>query len=157
MSERDVAFAHREFGIEITRGALDEFEGTDYAVVSATSVIEHVPDPAAFLRGMARRARPGGYVAVTTPSANSYQRFLVGPERWRMIRPEHLSLFTPRGLRELVVAAGLEPVRHVTSSTTFRGLERLGPLAPAIRAVLFRSIRATGLGGDQTLIGRTRP
>jgi SAM-dependent methyltransferase len=155
MSEREVDFARREFGIELARGTLEEFEGRDYAVISATSVIEHVPDPGAFLREMFWRARPGGYVAVTTPSANSYQRFLVGPERWRMIRPEHLSLFTPRGLRELAVAAGLEPLRHVTSSTTFRGLERLGPLAPAIRAVLFRSLRLTRLGGDQTLIART--
>jgi SAM-dependent methyltransferase len=154
MAERDVAFARREFGIELARGTLDGFPGSGYDIVCATSVIEHVPDAAGFLRGMGERVRPGGHVAVTTPSADSYQRFMLGARRWRMIRPEHLSLFSPRGLRELVVLGGLEPVRHVTSSTAMQGLRRLGPLAPPVRAALFRALRLAGLGGDQTLVAR---
>ena len=71
-----------------------------------------------------------------------------------MIRPGHLCVFSPAGLRELVIAEGLRPVRHVTSSLTFKGLGRLGPLTRPARSLLFGAIRLARVGGDQTLIAR---
>jgi len=154
MSAREVEFARSEFGVEVALGTLDGFARRGYDVVCANSVIEHVPDPGGLLRQMADRVRPGGCVAVTTPNTDSYERFVLGARRWRMIRPEHLSTFSPRGLRELFAAEGLEPVRHVTSSTALKGLGRLGPLKPVVRSLFFHAIRFARVGGDQTLVAR---
>lgn len=156
MSAKEVAFAERELGVRLTLGTLDDHGGPRYDIVSANSVIEHVPDPAGFLRQVADRARPGGYVTLTTPSTNSYQRFLLGARRWRAIRPGHLTVFSPAGLHELCVAQGLEPVRHVTSSMHLKGLGRLGPLRPLARRTLLRVIRLARVGAEQTLTARKR-
>jgi len=154
MSDKEVAFARRHLGIPLRLGTLDAVDTGEYDVVCANNVIEHVPDPGRFLGQMAARTRPGGLVAVTTPSTRSYQRLLLGARRWRMVRSEHLSVLSPAGLHGLALACGLEPVLHVTTSVTFRGLRRLGPVAHPVRRFLFAAIRLAGVGGDQTLIAR---
>jgi SAM-dependent methyltransferase len=81
-----------------------------YDVVSAFHVLEHIADSRAFLRTMARWARPGGYVAIEVPNFASVQRRRLG-EAWTGLRPrEHLVHFTPQTLRRTFAAAGIEPV-----------------------------------------------
>ena len=81
-----------------------------YDVVSAFHVLEHIPDSRAFLRTMARWARPGGFVAIEVPNFASVQRRRLR-EGWSGLRPhEHLVHFTPATLRRTFRAAGIEPV-----------------------------------------------
>ncbi len=93
-------------------------EGLQFDCVVAFEVIEHVPDPAAFLASCAALARLGGLVLVSTlnRTAKSFALAIVGAEyilrwlprgthRWdRFITPEELEA----GLRK----AGLEPRGH---------------------------------------------
>lgn len=43
-----------------------------YDVVCAFQVLEHVPDPLAFVESMAALTRPGGRIILSTPNANAY-------------------------------------------------------------------------------------
>jgi len=45
------------------------FPDTSFDLVTSFQVLEHVPDPVAFLRELARVARPGGQVILATPNA----------------------------------------------------------------------------------------
>lgn len=155
MSSRDVQYARGTLGVSMSQGTLEGLQGGNYDIVVATSVIEHVEDPARFMMALAERSRPGGFVGVATPNPNAYRRLLGGSGRWTMLRSEHLNVLSRRALEELAARAGLAPVTFLTASMYLRGLERgLGPLAPAVRSVAAKIIQVMGVGGDQVLVAR---
>ena len=83
------------------------FGGDDWGVVDrafdtvlCTEVLEHIPDPAAFLARAGRCLRPGGRLVLTVPFA----------ARWHFL-PYDYWRFTPSGLRQLLTEAGFDEVR----------------------------------------------
>lgn len=91
------------------------------AVVSL-QVIEHVPDPSAFLAACARALRPGGELIIATPN-----RITFSPDG--VVNPFHIIEFSPAELRDLVAQhfdqVEMLGVHHGSRITT---LERLvGP------------------------------
>lgn len=73
-----------------------------FDLVMCTEVVEHVPDPAAFLRGLAQVAAPGGLLFLTTPNAGCHAA-LADPMRWQEMKPpEHQTLFSRAGLATLL-------------------------------------------------------
>jgi len=68
-------------------------------------VLEHLADPVGHLMECHRVLREGGALVLTTPNFGSLSRRLLG-ERWRVVDPEHLVLFTSRGLRTALERAG---------------------------------------------------
>lgn len=120
--ERSGAQMARDRGLEVTISTLEDsgLPERSFDVVSAFHVLEHIPDSRAFLRMVARWARPGGYVVVEVPNWASYQRRALA-QSWPGLRPlEHLVHFTPRTLPATVRGAGLDPV-------TVRSPVYLGP------------------------------
>ena len=90
------------------------FEERSFDVVCAFHVLEHMPDARAFLRELARFARPGGLVVVETPNYASLLRRRHGAS-WLHLRPlEHLAHFTPQTMRGAFEGAGLDVVRITT-------------------------------------------
>jgi 2-polyprenyl-3-methyl-5-hydroxy-6-metoxy-1,4-benzoquinol methylase len=79
----------------------DEF----FDVVYCSEVIEHLLDPTALLREIARIVRPGGLLYLTTPNFNSLSRRLLS-SKWRVIGKEHICYFTPVSLARTIHAAG---------------------------------------------------
>jgi len=110
--ERTGAEMARGRGLEVVTAMLEESglpEG-DFDVVSAFHVLEHVPDSRAFLRTLARWARPGGFVVIEVPNFNGVQRRRLH-QNWLHLRPrEHLVHFTPQTLPRTFLSAGIEPV-----------------------------------------------
>lgn len=53
----------------LTSGFELPFPGDSFDLVTSFQVLEHVPDPLAYLREIARVARPGGTVILATPNA----------------------------------------------------------------------------------------
>ena len=78
----------------------------DYDCVLSTQVLEHVPDPGAYLRNCCRILRPGGYLLLTTHGL--FEDHACPHDYWR---------WTVYGLRQIVEDAGLT-VRQLRKVTT---------------------------------------
>jgi len=109
--------ARAEHGLPIRIGTLDEHaaELRDFDVVIATDVIEHVPTPLSFVRGLRNTLCPGGMCLLETPNWGGTWRH-VGGRRWLGINPFHVFLFDARSLVELMRRSGFLSCR--LSSTT---------------------------------------
>lgn len=94
---------------------LGRLEGLDlgtrrFAVAVLSDVIEHVRDPWDFMARLRELMRPGGAVLILTPNIRSLSaRLLRG--RWPHYKAEHLHLFSPRSLAELLSATGYRLTR----------------------------------------------
>lgn len=91
--------------------SLDEFEDSSFDVVTMWEVIEHLPDPLAYLRRLRRNIKPQGLIGISTPNAAHWQVRLNPGDWWEFKPPAHLTFFTPRTLRQLVESAGYTIIR----------------------------------------------
>lgn len=96
-------------GVTIVAQRWDELgaDGPRFDVIVNCDVIEHVPDPRAFLATLAGRLKPGGRLLVTTGNAEAWPWRLAGARFWYAWFPEHISFVGPRWLRRMAPAAGL--------------------------------------------------
>jgi 2-polyprenyl-3-methyl-5-hydroxy-6-metoxy-1,4-benzoquinol methylase len=96
------------------------FSDGSFSFIHFSHLVEHVPDPYAFLLEVRRVLAPNGYVIVTTPNIAGLQARLFGPV-WRSAIPDHLFLFSKRTLRLLLAKAGFRVRRLVTWGGLARG------------------------------------
>ena len=74
-------------------------------------VIEHVDDPKAVVRHVARWIAPGGIFAVETPNIDSFDARLFKQTYWGGYHiPRHWNMFHPATLARLLTDAGLEVI-----------------------------------------------
>ncbi len=106
----------RGLGFTVFCGELAEAKYPDghFDVITASEVLEHVPEPDALLREMARVLRPGGLLWATTPNGKGLSSRLLGLKWSTVSPPEHLQLFSLKGLKTMLDAAGFRRVRIVT-------------------------------------------
>lgn len=115
VSERAVEHV-RGMGFEVFAGTLQEagYPENYFDVITASEVLEHVPDPHIVLREIARVLRPGGLLWLTTPHGRGASAQILGA-KWSVVSPpEHLQLFSRAGGRALLAAVGLRQVRVAT-------------------------------------------
>lgn len=108
--------SYQPTGIEISRAALQharqqglnvidaslldhDFGSRRFDAITFWAVLEHLPDPAAFLRRASNLLRPGGHCLVLVPNWNSLARRLLGT-RYRYILAQHVNYFTRRTLAD---------------------------------------------------------
>ncbi len=107
---------------------------SDFDLVIANHVVEHVYDPRAFVRELAARLRPGGTLLLSTPDMGSGWRRVMG-RRWPSFKlPEHLLYFDRSTLFRLMNDAGLvapEKVPYPHAFPLSLVAEKLGLRAPA--------------------------
>lgn len=97
-------------GVAIQTGTLEALASTErYSVIHSSHVIEHVPDPRAFLREIHGRLEPNGFAVIVTPNTASLQACMFAAS-WRSAIADHVNLFSLRNLTELARAEGLERV-----------------------------------------------
>ena len=88
------------------------FPDAGFDVVTMIEFLEHVPAPDLFLHAAARWLRPGGLLYITTPNAESLNRRLLGLQWSVFSPPEHVTIWTARGLRLAMTNAGFR-VRRI--------------------------------------------
>jgi 2-polyprenyl-3-methyl-5-hydroxy-6-metoxy-1,4-benzoquinol methylase len=123
-------------------------------VVTAVETIEHLENPWGFVRSLARLAKPGGWVVVTTPNQLSVLSLmtLVVKRRFSAFQdpmyPAHRTALLESDLQRMASAAGLEETNVAYS---YRG--RL-PLAGWHYPVTFARQFPRALSDNILLIGR---
>lgn len=111
-SEKSVELAEREYSHpRVARRVADIFAMPPgrFDLAVSFQVIEHLTDPAGFLRACARQVRPGGWVAVATPNRRRVVNRLV-PLLGRaplLEDPQHFQEFTQAELQAIGESVGL--------------------------------------------------
>jgi SAM-dependent methyltransferase len=133
--------AARERGLVVHHGAVESYEPPGpLAVVTAFDVIEHLPDPVAFVRRVRHWLRPDGVIVLTLPNVASPTARAMGRQWFYYAPPDHVHYFTPETIRRLLGRAGLRDVavRPISKPMTLEyAAEQLArmtpPLAPLAR------------------------
>ena len=104
-----LTIAYRAGSVE-DLGADERFD-----LVCSMEVVEHVADPAAFVRGLARALAPGGLLVMSTPNRTPLSRLALitlGEGTGRIPRGTHdwTRFLTPEELGEHLATAGLEAI-----------------------------------------------
>jgi 2-polyprenyl-3-methyl-5-hydroxy-6-metoxy-1,4-benzoquinol methylase len=148
VSSYAVEYARGRFGYDVRHGSLTDLDyaAGAYDLVTMWDVIEHVPDPLAYVRKAASLLRSGGVFALATPDVDSLPAKLAGP-RWvgYKLSEEHVYYFSTKMLTRMLEEAGFEVVnaRYVGKYVTLRlFLDRLGMYSPVLAKSLELAERA---------------
>jgi SAM-dependent methyltransferase len=104
--------ANRKLGVNAIRiGTIgqDTFAEDSFDICILADVIEHVRDPADFLRHVRRILKPGGVIFIATPSTDSWSARLLG-RQWMEYKPEHLFYFDRNSIERLLQSAGFDHI-----------------------------------------------
>lgn len=102
-----------KLGFDVFHGELEDANFPDeyFDIVTASEIIEHLPEPQKTLHEIARILRPGGLFWATTPSARSLS-FRLMKESWTVISPpEHTQLYSKKGVRIMLLKAGFHEMK----------------------------------------------
>ena len=145
-------YARRERGLDVTGLPLEEnhFSSNSFDVILASHLIEHLGDPASFVRETFRLLRPGGRVFISTPNIAGFQaRLFKG--RWRSAIFDHLYLFSVKTLGALLVKAGFE----IERTCTWGGLAE-GTAPRWLKRIADRAVKPLGQG-DVMIVRAVKP
>jgi len=91
---------------------------SSFDALTLWDVLEHVPDPRAFLKHCASLLKPGGYLFANVPDLDSLQARLLR-ERWPLLLAEHLNYFNRRSLNLCGELAALRWVKFGRRPASF--------------------------------------
>ena len=103
------AIEHAEkLGLNVFHSELNEakFPDNHFDVITASEIIEHCPQPEILLNEVIRILRPGGLFWATTPSAKGLSYQMTGLDWTIICPPEHLQLFSKKGIELMLKKAG---------------------------------------------------
>jgi len=109
--EKAVANANKRYGRGFYWGSIHSMEYPDehFDAVTSSHVVEHVPNPVAWLKEIWRITKPGGRIVLTTPNSASlgHKKF---KEHWLAIQtPRHLHIYDLDSFSRLLRLAGVKP------------------------------------------------
>jgi 2-polyprenyl-3-methyl-5-hydroxy-6-metoxy-1,4-benzoquinol methylase len=151
VSSFGVEYAQEHFGLDTVHSTLTDFDAQpgSYDLVTLWDVIEHVPDPTAYVKKSAELLRSGGVISLATPDVDSLPARLAG-KRWvgYKLSEEHVYYFSVTTLTRLLNDAGFDVVnvRHIgkyVPLSLFR--DRLGMYFPWLARLLQAGENALGL------------
>jgi SAM-dependent methyltransferase len=108
-SETGAKQAH-SLGLSVTQGNLTDaqFPGAFFDAVRLSNVLEHLSDPKAIFREIARILKPDGAVYITVPNTRSLVFWLFQENWYALDAPRHVISYCPSALRALCNATGFE-------------------------------------------------
>jgi 2-polyprenyl-3-methyl-5-hydroxy-6-metoxy-1,4-benzoquinol methylase len=129
-------------------------------LVTMYHVVEHLLDPAAYLRAASRVLHPEGRLIVQVPDRDCWEAGFLGAHWTGLDVPRHLHVFRSSDLRRLLRSCGFEIVREKHFSLRDHPAGLATGIAPSLDPVV-RGIRkldagrASALAKDLVYFGRT--
>jgi 2-polyprenyl-3-methyl-5-hydroxy-6-metoxy-1,4-benzoquinol methylase len=119
-ADENIRRVAEKFGFKVQVGLFDpdKYESNFFDYVTMDQVIEHVTDPLATIRGIAKVLKIGGMAILSTPNAHGWGARLFG-RRWiNWHAPYHIQHFSSSSMRIAAGQAGLsvEKAKTITSS-----------------------------------------
>jgi SAM-dependent methyltransferase len=105
-------------------------------VLTASAVLEHLSSPEAFVAEAKRLLKPGGVLLIAIPTADSLQFEFMGQHFYWAMAPFHVTLFTTRGIKDLMARQNLELLSHTGTGHwmwTKAMADKLGIVDPYMR------------------------
>jgi SAM-dependent methyltransferase len=118
----------------------EQNSGETFDVVSFFEVLEHQDDPVGFLSQVRRLVKPGGYIALSVPNRNRFQKGLDTTD----LPPNHLTRWNPEVLAKFLGRQGFETVSCQEE-----------PLSLTRTALMLSAAMPTGLA--RVVLGGTQP
>jgi len=103
------------------------FPGKLFSLIALFDVIEHIPEPIAFMNAIKKKLAPNGIVLFVTPDIKSLS-FNLLKSKWPHLMPEHPRLYSRQSMDILFWKTGLKAVKygwagkHVTAEILRRHL-----------------------------------
>jgi SAM-dependent methyltransferase len=115
ISSRALEFGTKRGWIVSSDPVMDRrFPAKGFDVISMIEILEHVASPNQILQTVIHLLQPGGVLYLTTPNAQSLNRRILGV-KWSIFSPpEHLVIWTKKGLRHALTRHGLDLKRTRT-------------------------------------------
>jgi SAM-dependent methyltransferase len=138
--------AHRQAWIREAIFVESDFEPNSLDFICCFMTMEHVRDPEQIVSAARRLLRPGGAIALVTHDYRSFVNRVLG-KRSPIIDIEHMQLFSPQSMNELLSRAGFRDVsvNSFHNRYTLRYWVRLLPLSVVAKHKLISVLTALGL------------
>ena len=170
LSESAVSVAASKLGDCVKRGTLDEtHSGNSVDIIAAFNVIEHMDAPDNFLDNAKRALRPGGQLALETPSQESLYHYIMflrgrlnpGKKFEIGLHPNgHMFKYGKKAWKNILSKRGFTVLHSATRSTSIKELlvkKKSSGIATRIGIILFGILaRMLGLGNRIFVIARSQ-
>ena len=118
--------AYEKFGVEASQEAakisskrrvcivaskireLEHIHDSEFDVITAVNVIEHVHDPKGFIKALSLKLKPGGVLIISTGNAHAPSWAWLGARFWYCALPDHLSFISPQWSLKVAEELGLK-------------------------------------------------
>src|ERR1700730_6312902 len=127
LSDEASQFARDRLALDIRREPADTLnvQAATFDAVVMFDTVEHLFDPRAVLRSVARALVPGGQLLISPPKFRAFSRQLLGSS-WAVLSPrEHMYYFDEKSLGRLVEGCGFTSVRFVRQNAAWTPQETM--------------------------------
>ncbi len=124
-----------------------QFPAERFSLVTCFQTIEHVSDPAELCRDAVQLLKPGGALCLVAHNRRGLSCRILGRNS-PIFDIEHLQLFSPQSLRQLLSQVGLKKivVRPLYNCYPLAYWTRLFPFPATVKRTISRGLETTGLG-----------
>jgi SAM-dependent methyltransferase len=134
--------ARSRFGLTV-HDSIEQVPAESFDAVTLWHVIEHVTTPHDVLRSVHQRLVRGGVLGIATPNIESLSARLTGASWAWLSPPDHVILYSPRTLAQLLEQSGFEVLYRETGRGPARNILLLALQGIAHRLGMFRQMKAS--------------
>lgn len=106
--------ACKDRGLETWLGTINDFKANSLDCIAGNDMIEHLYDPAAFMRTCHSKLKKNGVVMFSTPNGEGFDFKILSDKTENITPPEHLQYFNTGSIRIFLESAGFSVMEITT-------------------------------------------